>query len=113
MSKTTLEIKQLADSNGGNSIAPITVPEAILFENGSSFSDLVGDTDISSIGDGSLTSAISAIKNKSYAFYKFPADTNFSASITSRNHVLTITTSGRPVFLSICGDLNPTTADNA
>ena len=110
MSKTILEIKQLADNNGGNSIAPITVPEAILFEDGSSFKDLVGETNISTIGDGTLTGSISAVKNKSYAFYKFPAAQTFDATTTTRNYTLNITTSGRPVFLIVSGDLNPTSA---
>lgn len=110
MSKTMVEIKQLADNSGGNSIAPITVPEAIVFEDGSSLNELIGDTNISTIGDGTLTGSISAVKNKSYAFYKFPAGQTFDATTTTRNYTLNITTSGRPVFLIVSGDLNPTSA---
>ena len=63
MTTIRLDIRQLAENNGGNPIAPVTVPDAIIFEDGSSFSDLIGNTDISSMGDGSLKGAINSLNS--------------------------------------------------
>lgn len=41
MGKTTVEIRQLAENNGGTSIAPITVPEAVIYEDGASIKDKI------------------------------------------------------------------------
>lgn len=41
-----------------------------------------------------------------YAFYKFPANTKVTSS-SSPSKELTITTKGRPIFISITGDNNP------
>lgn len=63
MTTIRLDIRQLAENNGGNPIAPVTVPEAIIFEDGSSFGDLIGNTDISNMGDGSLKGAINSLNS--------------------------------------------------
>lgn len=59
-----LDIKQLADNGGTEPFAPITVSEAVMFSNGDSLSDKIGNTDISSIGNGSITSAINSLNEK-------------------------------------------------
>ena len=53
-----LDIKQLADNGGAEPFAPLTVPEAVVFSDGNNLKDIVGTTDISGIGNGSITSAI-------------------------------------------------------
>ena len=53
-----LDIKQLADNGGTEPFAPLTVPEAVVFSDGDNLKDIIGTTDISGIGNGSLTSAI-------------------------------------------------------
>ena len=55
---TQLDIRQLADKGGTDPIAPLTVPEAVVFSNGDNLKDVIGTTDISNIGNGSITSAI-------------------------------------------------------
>lgn len=51
-------------------------------------------------------SAIDVAQKGNYAFYKFPNPQPIDAN-NSIDKSLTITTYGRPVFVSVCGDLNP------
>ena len=92
-----LDIKQLADNGGTEPFAPITVPEAVMFSNGDSLSDKIGNTNISSIGSGSITSAIaqnaedigtletnlSAIRNNFKQFVFFDSDTSHNKTINA------------------------------
>lgn len=43
MAKTTVEIRQLAENNGGTTIAPITTPNAVIFEDGSTLNDKINN----------------------------------------------------------------------
>ncbi len=47
-----------------------------------------------------------------YQVYKFPYPLTLGPSLTSINKELTITTTGNPVMLSVCGDINPVGTTN-
>lgn len=61
---TQLDIRQLADKGGTNPIAPLTVPEAVVFSDGDNLKDVIGTTDISNIGNGSITGAINVLETR-------------------------------------------------
>ena len=85
MPNLELDIKQLADNGGTEPFAPLTVPEAVVFSDGDNLKDIIGTTDISNIGNGSITSAIGILNNE----YKISIVSTSSVNVnTGHNNVI-------------------------